>query len=115
MRLVAAALISQVVIEDIDVETWGPEREYGWPFLDTLDRLKNTFPVWNSVRARPILLPEDACRGWSLGRGVEISPFRPRICSHPTSATGMQPLLGVLATGLAALGRTLRMAGASAV
>ena len=75
VRLVAAALGSQVEIEDVDLDGgWAPQREYGLVlFLGTLYHLKNPFAVLErlSDHARYCFLSTRVA-GWSADRGVEL-------------------------------------------
>jgi tRNA (mo5U34)-methyltransferase len=75
VRLVAAALNSQVEIEDIDLDSgWDPGREYGLAlFLGTLYHLKNPFAVLErlSQRARYCFVSTRVA-GWSPDHTVEL-------------------------------------------
>jgi hypothetical protein len=75
VRRMAAALGSQVEIEDIDLDGgWAPEREYGLAlFLGTLYHLKNPFAVLErlSKHARYCFLSTRVA-GWSPDRTVEL-------------------------------------------
>jgi tRNA (mo5U34)-methyltransferase len=74
-RRLAAALGSQVEIEDIDLDGgWVPKREYGLAlFLGTLYHLKNPFAILErlSTRARYCFLSTRVA-GWSPDRTVEL-------------------------------------------
>lgn len=75
VRRMAAALSSQVKIEDVDLDAgWGPEREYGLAlFLGTLYHLKSPFAVLErlSARARYCFLSTRVA-SWSPDRTVEL-------------------------------------------
>jgi tRNA (mo5U34)-methyltransferase len=75
VRRVAAALSSEVMIEDIDLDGgWAPEREYGLAlFLGTLYHLKNPFAALErlSRHARYCFLSTRVA-GWSPDRTVEL-------------------------------------------
>jgi tRNA (mo5U34)-methyltransferase len=75
VRRMAAALGSQVEIEDVDLDGgWTPRREYGLAlFLGTLYHLKNPFGVLErlSGHARYCLLSTRVA-SWSPDRGVEL-------------------------------------------
>jgi tRNA (mo5U34)-methyltransferase len=74
-RRVAAALGSQVAIQDVDLDgCWTPDREYGLAlFLGTLYHLKNPFAVLErlSAQARYCFLSTRVA-GWSPDRTVEL-------------------------------------------
>lgn len=75
VRRMAAALGSQVEIEDVDLDGgWTPRREYGLAlFLGTLYHLKNPFAVLErlSQHARYCFLSTRVA-GWSPDRSVEL-------------------------------------------
>jgi hypothetical protein len=75
VRRVAAALSSQVEIEDTDLDGgWTPQREYGLAlFLGTLYHLKNPFGVLErlSTHARYCFLSTRVA-GWNPDRTVEL-------------------------------------------
>ena len=91
VRRVAAALGSQVKIEDIDLDGgWAPEREYGLAlFLGTLYHLKSPFAVLErlSAHARCCFLSTRVA-GWSPDRTVELGRVPAAYLLAPNECNG---------------------------
>ena len=97
VRRVAAALGSQIKIDDIDLDCgWIPKCEYGLAlFLGTLYPLKNRSGSWSGYpRTRG-----SASAAPGLQVGVRIGPWNSAACRPPiywdrTNATETQPTIG---------------------